>query len=96
MLEVCSTLGAEPQSRRQIIKQFSKYVGLDVHKATIVVAVAEADGRSGNKCVSTFPRPSLYRASDLLHKPVQDFRRTPLDQFRIGYNTAAVVPSSSV
>ena len=26
------------------MKQFSKYVGMDVHKATVAVSVADADG----------------------------------------------------
>jgi hypothetical protein len=35
-----STEGAEPKLRRQIVSEFIKYVGMDVHKETIAVAVA--------------------------------------------------------
>jgi hypothetical protein len=28
----------------QVVKQFSKFVGIDVHKATIAVSVADANG----------------------------------------------------
>jgi transposase len=35
------TSGAEPQIRRQVIHKLSKYVGLDVHKATIAVSVTD-------------------------------------------------------
>jgi hypothetical protein len=34
-LEACATPDAAPQLRRQAVKQFIKYVGLDVHKETI-------------------------------------------------------------
>jgi transposase len=39
----------QPQARkaplsRQVMKQFSKCIGLDVHTETIAVAVAEGDG----------------------------------------------------
>jgi transposase len=37
-------VGAEPQLRRQVIKEVNKYVGLDVHKQTIAVAVAYGAG----------------------------------------------------
>jgi hypothetical protein len=44
-LEVCSTPSAEPPLRRQVLEQFSKYIGLDVHKETIAVAIAEGNAR---------------------------------------------------
>jgi hypothetical protein len=38
------------------MKQFSKYVGLDVHKETIAVAVAES-GPVGRSKAATFGHP---------------------------------------
>jgi transposase len=39
-----STEGAEPKLRRQVVDKFIKYVGMDVHKVTIAVAVAPSGG----------------------------------------------------
>ena len=39
-----STTGAESILRAQVMGKFNKYVGLDVHKETIAVSVAEANG----------------------------------------------------
>ena len=44
MLEM-DTPYTEPKLRGQVMKEFSKYVGLDVHKDTIAVSIADA-GRS--------------------------------------------------
>jgi hypothetical protein len=39
-------LNTEPKPRRQVMKKFSMFVGLDIHKTSIEIAIAEA-GRDG-------------------------------------------------
>ena len=43
-LKLTKTKYSEPQLRRQAVKDCGKFVGLDVHKETIAVFIAQADG----------------------------------------------------
>jgi len=41
-----STLCTEPQTRRQVMEKGNTFVGMDVHKETIDIAIADG-GRDG-------------------------------------------------
>lgn len=43
MLEVFSTSAQSRNQGEQVMKKFNNYIGLDVHKETIAVSVAEAN-----------------------------------------------------
>ncbi len=54
------------------MKQFSKYVGLDVHKETIAVAVAEADG-GGSRFFGEIVNEIIYSAEGGYHYSTKHF-----------------------
>jgi hypothetical protein len=35
--------GPEPKFRRQVMQEFNKFIGLDVHKSTIAISIAPLD-----------------------------------------------------